>query len=102
MRVHGNPNSNPRPKGERMKGWIKIALKRMKAAKNCDHIIGIHYDHSDTDLVAESDGLTTNREERWAAHWVGDIVFFDYCLDCGERLPYKERYKDAVEVVQMP
>jgi hypothetical protein len=84
-----------------MKGWIRIALKRMKAAKNCNHTVGIYHHYADTDLVLESE-MTVFHKKRHLEYYVGDIAFFDYCPDCGVRLSYKERYKDAVEVVQMP
>jgi hypothetical protein len=84
-----------------MKGWVKIALKRMKAANNCNHTVGIYWDQSDTDLVTVNT-VTEDKEDRFTKFYVGDVDFFFYCPDCGDRLNMKEKYKDAVEVVQMP
>ncbi len=44
---------------------------------DCDHTIGIHWDYSDTRLMALSD-------------YEGDdlsIDCFNYCPDCGQSLP---------------
>jgi hypothetical protein len=84
-----------------MKGWVKIALKRMKAAYNCNHTVGIYWDQSDTDLVTLNT-VTEDKKDRFTKYYVGDVDFFFYCPDCGDRLNMKEKYKDAVEVVQMP
>ncbi len=85
-------------KGDTMKGWVKLALTKLKEAYNCDHTVGIYYDYSGTDTVLESE-MTTEKATRHLAYFVSDISFFDYCPDCGEKLPYKEKYKDAVEMV---
>ncbi len=79
-----------------MKGWVKLALTKLREAYNCVHTVGIYFDYSGTDLVT-MDELTENPEERHTGPgtYAGDVSFFDYCPDCGERLPYKEKYKDA-------
>lgn len=86
-----------------MKGWVKLALKKLLEGDTpyCDHTVGIFHDYSDTDLVLVSE-LTVDPEKRWSLYYVGDVSFFEYCPDCGDKLPYKEKYKDAIEMVQMP
>ena len=76
--------------------WVKSVVEKIKEAYNCEHTVGIHYDYGDTELVSAS-LLTPIEKDRHMLHYVGDVVFFDYCPDCGERLPYKEKYKDAVD-----
>jgi len=77
-----------------MKGWVKLAIKKMKEAYNCEHTVGMYYDHLYTELV-DVGSLTPNKKDRHILHYVGDVEYFNYCPDCGEKLPYKERYKDA-------
>ncbi len=84
-----------------MKGWVKKALEKFKEAYNCDHTVGLHYNYEETDFCTVS-LMTEDKKKRHVLYWVGDKSFFDYCPDCGERLPYKEKHKDAVEMVQMP
>ena len=81
--------------------WVKSVVKKIKEDLYCDHTVGIYWDHSDTDLVAAS-SMTEEKKKRFSEYWTGDIDWFDYCPDCGEKLPHKEKYKDAVEMVQMP
>lgn len=68
---------------------------------DCVHTVGIYYDQSDTDLVVESD-LTTDIEDRDYAMHVGDVVFFECCPNCGEKLDLKERYAHTVEIIENP
>jgi hypothetical protein len=81
--------------------WVHSVVSKIKEAYNCNHTVGIHYDYADTELVTNR-LITTEKKLRYSHHYVGDVVFFDYCPDCGERLPHKETYKDAIEMVQMP
>jgi hypothetical protein len=80
---------------------MKSFINKIKEAYNCDHSVGLHYDYGGTEIVSESN-LTTDIDDRYKQFYVGDVAFFYYCPDCGERLPHKEKYEDAVEVVQMP
>lgn len=80
---------------------VNTILRKIREAYNCNHTVGVYWDHSETDLVSVSN-ITEEKKKRFSLYWVGDIDWFDYCPDCGERLPYKEKYKDAFEVVQMP
>jgi hypothetical protein len=81
-----------------MKRWVKLALAKIKEAYNCDHTVGIYHQYADTDLVLVSE-MTVFHEKKDLKYYVGDITFFHYCPDCGERLPYKKRYEDAIEMV---
>jgi hypothetical protein len=84
-----------------MTKFLKSFIDKVKEAYNCNHTVGLFYDCGGTDTVLESE-LTTDEKDRYQSYYVGEVDFFHYCPDCGERLPYKEKYKDAVEVVQMP
>jgi hypothetical protein len=78
--------------------WVKSVVEKIKENLHCDHTVGMYHDYADTDLVLESE-LVTDAERRWENYYVGDVSFFYYCPDCGERLPHKEMYEDAVEMV---
>ena len=56
--------------------------KTVIAPKPCDHVIGIHYDYSDTHLINVSDG----------DRHLNDVIkkaecdLFNFCPDCGANL----------------
>jgi hypothetical protein len=58
-------------------------------------------DYGACEIIAQSE-VTTDIEKRFNKYYVADISFFCFCPDCGLKLPHKEKYEDAVEMVQMP